>query len=218
MVAPAKKLLQDSGVIDSRGESDTIRLWESYRDQAVLWRSLALLQIPATFIMVVFALVMWSTRRTILNVPAKPLPGIYAAQELPDPEFIETATGFVNLIATYQPAVAQRQFLRAREVLQEPMLERFNREMLGTELKTIQNTSRTQIFFADPAKTKIFRKGSMVEVTIAGERLKTIAGRQLPPIETIFNISMTTIPRNDLNPYGIVITSVAFENATPDNE
>jgi len=213
-----QRLLKEASVIDSRKESDTIRVWESYRDQATLWRSIALLQIPTTLIIGILCLTLWQGRNITLNVPPKPLPGIYQAKEIPDSEFIDVATNFINLITTYQPAVAERQFNRAREMLVEPMLERFNREMMITELKTIQNTSRTQIFFMDPTKIKIFRQGNQVEVTMAGERLKSIAGRQLPSIETMFSVTLTTIPRNDLNPYGIVINNVAFDNVNNQRE
>src|SRR5690606_41834731 len=67
--------------IDGRSEADTIRLWENYREQALMWRALALLQIPATFIALVFALWIWNTRSITLEVPAKPLPGRYLAKD-----------------------------------------------------------------------------------------------------------------------------------------
>ncbi len=214
----AQKLLKDASIMDARKESDTLRLWENYRDQAVLWRALALLQIPTTAIIAVLCFTLYSNRKIELKVPAKPLPGIYTAQEIPDSEFIDVATNFINMIATYQPAVARRQFSHARQILQEPMLERFNREMMVTELKTIESTSRTQIFFVDPLKTRIFREGTTVDVTLTGERMKMIAGRQLPAVTTTFSIRMTTIPRNELNPYGIVINDVAFENMDASGE
>lgn len=208
----AKEIINDSRVIDSRGENDTLRLWENYRDQALLWRALALLQIPATLILVIFAFYLWGSQEITLNVPRNPLPGLYAAQEIPDTEFIDVATNFINLIATYQPAVARRQFQKAREILKEPMLEIFDREMIGTELKAIENTNRTQLFFVDPTKTSIERRDNHVFVTTIGDRLKIVAGKQLPVVLTKFQVSMTTIPRNDLNPYGIVVDNVTFEN------
>lgn len=211
-VKAAKGVIKDSELIDSRGETDTIRLWESYRDQALLWRALAILQIPATFVMAVFSLYIWSTREVILNVPRNPLPGLYAAQEIPDSAFIDVTTNFLNLIATYQPAVARRQFMKARESLKEPMLETFDREMVGTELKAIENTNRTQLFFVDPTKTKVERDDTHVQVTMIGDRLKIVAGKQLPVVITKFTVSMTLIPRNDLNPYGIVIDNVTSQN------
>ncbi|MEZ4753085.1 MAG: hypothetical protein R3A13_02105 [Bdellovibrionota bacterium] len=206
----ASKLIGDASVFDSRKDNDTIRLWEGYREQAMLWRALSLFQIPVTFIALVFALVLWNTRSVTLNVPAKPLPGLYAAHEIPDTEYINVATDFVNLVATYQPAVAERQFQEAQKMLVEPMLSKFNSDMFGIELSTITNTDRTQIFFADPTKTSLERtQNNEVIVVMSGERLKIISGRELPTAPTKFTIVMTTIPKNVLNPYGIVIKSVS---------
>lgn len=210
----AEKLINDSNVIDSRNETDTIRLWENYRDQALLWRALALLQIPSTLILAIFSCYLWATRSITLNVPAKPQPGLYLAEEINDSEFISVATEYINLIASYQPAVARRQFLKARELLKEPMLETFDREMVGTELKAIENTTRTQLFFVDPTKTQIVRQDNYVTVSMTGERLKLVAGKQLPVNMTKYTVIMTTIPRNSINPYGIVIENGMVENVT----
>ena len=84
---------------------------------------------------------------------------------------------------------------------------------MAVELKAIENTNRTQIFFADPSKTSIERYSDQeVVVTFAGERLKIVAGKELEPAKTKFAVTMTTVPRHKLNPYGIVITGVNFEN------
>jgi len=208
----AKDIIKSSELIDSRGETDTLRLWENYRDQALLWRSIAILQIPTTLIMTLFSFYIWGTREVILNVPRTPLPGLYASQEIPDSEFIDSATSFINLIATYQPAVARRQFIKARDNLKEPMLANFDQDMIGTELKAIENTNRTQLFFVNPTKTSLERQDNHVLVTMIGDRLKIVAGKQLPVVVTKFTVSMTTIPRNDINPYGIVIDNVSLQN------
>lgn len=208
----AKKVLKEASVIDARGQTDTIRLWENYRDQALLWRAIALLQIPATTVALIFSLFIWYNRTTVLHVPAKPLPGIYAAQEIPDTEFINVATEYVNLVGTYQPAVAKRQYQKARELLKEPMLTNFDRDMMDIELKAIETTNRTQIFFVDPTKTEIIREGADVHIRLTGERLKMVAGKELPLINTKYTISLTTIPRNTTNPYGIVVTNATSEN------
>jgi len=209
----ASQVLKDSGIVDSKKENDTIRLWESYRDQAILWRALTLIQVPATFIAIIFALVMWSTRSITLDVPHKPLPGLYAVQEIPDSEFTNTATNAINLIATYQPAVARRQFGKAREYLIEPMLTQFDTEMLDIELRAIEGSRVTQLFFADPTKTELTRMGRDVQVSMTGERVRYVSGRQTPTHTTTFTVTLTTIPRNDINPYGIVIKSITTKSA-----
>ena len=204
------QVVKDSKLLEAKKGDDTIRIWESYRDQAMLWRAISLLQIPATFIAVVFAILMWQTRAITLNVPARPLPGQYTVQQIPDVEFIETATGFINLIATYQASIARKQFAHAAEMTKEPFLTRFKKEMLEDELRAIEQTARTQIFFLDPTKTQIMRSddGGQVSVTLVGTRLKMISNKELPASITEFVVEMTTVPRNDLNPLGIVVSNV----------
>lgn len=209
-----KERVADTTLSATREGGDTIRLWENYKDQALLWRSIALLQIPATFIALLFALITYSTREITLSVPSKPVPGTYAAQDIPDSEYINVANSYINLIATYQPATARRQFETARAMLKEPLLSKFNEEMIASELPAIENSSRTQVFFSDPLKTKVTRSGNEVEVSITGDRWKVIAGAELPTVSSRFRVRMTTIPRNQINPYGIVISSVLFKADT----
>lgn len=207
-----KKITDGTLIKDSRGETDTVKLWENYREQAAMWRAIALFQMPTTFLLVIFSLVLWTGRSTTLNVPAKPLPGRYLAKEIPDTEFIEYATTFVNLIATYQPAVGRRQFEQARSMLKEPMLSRFDQEMMQIELKAIETTSRTQIFFIDPIKTKVTRLNEKeITVEFEGERQKIVAGKELPTTQARYAITLTTVPRQTVNPYGIVITNAIYE-------
>jgi hypothetical protein len=206
-----KEKVGDTQLSAGRTKNDTIRLWENYKDQALMWRSLALMQIPATAIALLFALVLWVTREITLQVPSKPLPGMYAAQDIPDNEFVDIANDYISLIATYQPATARKQFEAARAMLKEPLLTKFNTEMIGSELTAIETTSRTQVLFIDPLKTKVVRDGNNVTVTVIGERWKVIAGAELPTVTSRFRVTMTTNPRNPLNQYGIVITSVNFK-------
>ena len=207
-----RDVVADTRLNATRSQSDTIRLWENYKDQALLWRSLTLIQFPATFAALIFATVMWSTRVVNLTVPSKPEPGIHVAQDIPDTEFINAANTYVNLVATYQPVTARSQFSVARSMLKEPVYTQFNEEMMGAELGAIESTSRTQVFFTDPLRTKVTRNGNEVTVSLVGERWKVIAGSPLPTITSRFTISMSTIPRNPLNPYGIVITGVSFKS------
>ena len=212
-----KEAMRDASVIEARKETDTIRLWENYKDQALLWRSLALLQIPTTLIAVLFSMVLWHTRRITLQVPHQPLPGIYSATEIPNEKFIEAATDLVNLIASYTPANARSQFKRARDMLKEPLLSKFELEMMGSEIKQIESTNRSQVFFVDPSKIVVLRSpsGNDVLVHMQGERLKIVGGRGLPPLPTQFQVTMTTVPRNVLNPYGIVATNIDISNIDP---
>lgn len=206
-----KDVVAETRLSATRSESDTIRLWENYKDQALMWRSLSLIQFPATMAAIIFAFVMWCTREINLTVPSKPEPGIHAAQDIPDTEFVNAANTYINLIATYQPGTARNQFTVARSMLKEPLYTKFTDEMMGGELGAIESTSRTQVFFVDPLRTDIKRDGNDVVVTLVGERWKVIAGSALPTVTSRFTITLSTIPRNPLNPYGIVITNVVFK-------
>lgn len=200
----------DTQLTAARSQNDTIRLWENYKDQALMWRALSLIQLPTTFIAIIFALVMWSTREITLSVPSKPMPGMYAAQDIPDTDFVNMANDYVNLVATYQPNTARRQFEVARAMLKEPLLTKFNDENMGSELPAIETTLRTQVFFVDPLMTKVEREGNKVYVSISGERWKVIAGAPIPSVTSRYRLELTTIPRNPVNPYGIVITNIIF--------
>jgi hypothetical protein len=212
MAAPnVREVVADTRMNATRSESDTIRLWENYKDQALLWRSLSLIQFPMTCVALIFALVMWSTRVINLTVPSKPEPGIHVAQDIPDTEFLNAANTYVNLVATYQPGTARNQFTVASSMLKEPVYTKFKEEMMGAELGAIESTGRTQVFFTDPLRSRIARNGNDVTVSLVGERWKVIAGSSLPTVTSRFTITMSTIPRNPLNPYGIVITGVSFK-------
>jgi len=207
-----KKTVDNARVQEVRGTSDTVKIWEGYRDQALMWRALVLLQFPVTLSALIVAILIWQGRVTEVTVPEKPAPGIYHPREIPDKMFVEHATGFVNLVASYTPAIARRQFTAAREKLLEPLLSKFTQEIMGDELKTIESTNRSQIYFIDPTRTQVVRTENGVEVSFIGDRLKTIADRNLPTAVSQYIVTMKTIPRNDINPYGIIITNVSFQD------
>jgi hypothetical protein len=134
--------------------------------------------------------------------------------QLKDPEFIDVATEFVNLIGTYQPFTARRQFVEAQQKVVEPLLSKFNSDIMDTELRAIEATQRTQLFFADPQKTSVTRGSRDVTVTLEGDRMKVVAGKEFPSTKYVYQITMETRPRNRLNPYGIVVTSITSDKKT----
>lgn len=207
-----EKIIKSTEISDSQNKADTIRLWESYRDHALLWRAIALLQIPVTILVILLCFLMWSTRTVRVMVPRDVKPGMFAIRDVPDAEFLDYATDYINLVASYQPAIARRQFVAAREMLTEPVLSAFDRDMLNGELKTIETTGRTQIFYINPAKTKIERNDTAVNVEFEGDRLKIVAGQELPTVASTYKLTMKVLPRNKFNPFGIVVTNVEFKN------
>lgn len=196
----------------NRNRSDTLRMWERYQDDAIMWRAVALLQIPTTLITVIFAITLWMTRSVVVNIPPKPAPGTYAMNEIPDSEFVTEATEFVNLIASYQPLNARRQFNEAATRTVEPFLNLFVNKVVPNELSTIEATSRSQFFFVDPTKTKITYHDDHVSVTLFGERVKVVAGQELPGLNSQYTVSMRIVPRHKLNQYGIAVVGVEFND------
>ena len=196
--------------VEGRAGADTIRLWESYREQAFMWRALALLQMPATALAIAAALIMYFFADTIIEVPERPQPGHYSVKQLPDSEFISVATETVNLIASYQPAVARNQFRSARKFLWEPALSVFETDMMGEELRAIEETGRSQLFFINTRQTKVERFPDLdkVVVRLSGTRQKLIGNQPLPATHLVYYVKMTTIPRNTHNEYGIVVIDV----------
>jgi hypothetical protein len=205
-------IMRDSAIRHSPSENDTIRLWESHKEQALIWRALCLLQVPVTFVAIIAALVMFFNRRPIINVPERPLPGLYSADEIPAVEFENYASEYLNLVATYQPTVARRQFQAAKDMLWGEIIQTYETEMMETELKMIENTKRTQIFFKDPTATKVVRDGRNVVVTLVGDRQKIQAGKEINALRSEYTVVMTTVPKNKFNPYGIVIINVSLKN------
>ncbi len=130
--------LKDVEKTPTRTGADTVRLWERYRDQALLWRALALLQIPTTFLAIGAALIMFFFADTVIQVPEKPEPGMYSVKQLPDAQFISAATRVVNSIATYQPETARIQFTDTRKMLWQPALGKFDEEMMQKEIQAIE--------------------------------------------------------------------------------
>ena len=196
--------------VGGRAGTDTIRLWEGYREQAHLWRALSLIQFPATVMAIAIALIMYYFADTIITVPHAPQPGHYSLTQLPDSEFINAATTVINLIANYQPAIARRQFKTARKYLWEPALTQFEEVMMGSELSSIERTKRSQLFFINPRLIRVERAPQFdaVVVRVQGLRQRLIGNRPIAVQEMQYLVKMTTIPRNVHNEHGIVITDI----------
>jgi hypothetical protein len=210
------KDLRQIEVVEGRAGADTLKLWEHYRDHAFMWRAIALFQLPATFLAILAAVLMYYTADTKIEVPERPQPGMYSIKQLPDSEFIDVATKLINLITTYQPHSARQQFFSARKFLWEPALSEFENAYVKGELRVIEETSRSQIFFIDPKQIKIERHRDVdrVVVRLPGVRQKLLGQKPLPPDEMVFYVKMTTIPRNIHNEYGIVVVDMRLETRT----
>lgn len=212
--------------VEGRSGADTIRLWEGFREQAVLWRALALLQIPTTALAILAALIMFKYSDTIIEVPPQPQPGIYSVKELPDSAFINVSQEVVNLIATFQPDRVELQYGMARKYLWEPALTAVQQYMKET-IPQIKQTRKSQIFMINPSLTRVERKDDRQEVVVSLRGvLHKLIGSQglsnrekgLAPEDRVYEISMTTIPRNEANEYGIVVRGIKVLTPTATEE
>lgn len=199
--------------VAGRAGSDTVKLWDSYREQAYLWRALMLLQLPATVLAIALAFVFYISKDTIIEVPQNPQPGYYSVDKLPDKLFVSFAEEIVNLIASYQPTTARKQFTLARSYLWEPALSSFEEEMMAKELRAIEETRRSQMFFSarDLIKVERFPDKEYVIVRIPGVRQKLIGTTELQSEEWAYYVKMTTIPRNVYNEYGIIAFDIRLD-------
>ena len=204
--------------VDGRAGADTFRLWESYKEQAFLWRIVALFQLPITFVAVIFGLVTYFTADIVIEPPETPQPGMYSVKQLPDSEFLKVATDVVNLIATYQPNTAERQFRKAREYLWEPALSEFENVFIKNNVRVVNEQSRSQAFLINYDLINVRRYPSldMVIVRIPGTRLSLI-GRKPLDDEIAFYLKMTTIPRSAYNPSGIIVFDVRIKKQTSED-
>ena len=204
--------------VDGRAGADTFRLWESYKEQALLWRIIALVQIPITLVAVIFGLITYITADIVIEPPETPQPGMYSIKNLPDSEFLKVATEVVNLMATYQSNTAERQFRKAREYLWEPALSEFERVFVKEHVRAVNEQSRSQAFLINNDLVNVRRYPSldMVIVRIPGTRLSLIGKKPLDD-EIAFYLKMTTIPRSAYNPSGIIIFDVRIKKQTSED-
>jgi len=81
------------------------------------------------------------------------------------------------------------------------------------DLKEINDTKRTQVFFVSDGQVKIERRPDLdvVIVRIPGTRQRMMGRKPLPAEELVYYVTMSTIPRNTQNQYGIIITSVILK-------
>lgn len=205
---PFKKDLSQPENTERRLGPDPLVLWQSYKEQATLWRALALLQLPATFLAVITAFVMFLYKDTIVEVPPKPAPGFYSVSEIPDAAFINVANNVANLYYTYKPDIASQQYNILKRFFWEPLLSNFD-EGSKRILENISQTRRSQTFVVDETFTNVVRLAGEDRVTVEmrGVGYRFTGSEESTPRKISLKMVMTTVPRNVLNPYGIVVTN-----------
>lgn len=198
---------------EKRVGPNTIDLWEAHREQASLWRILAILVLPATLLSLGIMFLVWFAGDIRVEIPPKPEVPYYKVDQVPDKEFIAIASQVTSLLSSYRAYEARRQFEYARQFLWEPALKQFTLQWLGQELPLIEQTQRSQVFYASPHQIKIEREKNFVWVRYPGTRQKFLGNELNSKDEIIWWFRMTTIPRNIHNNYGIVINDIKVERS-----
>jgi hypothetical protein len=204
--------------VDGRSGADTFRLWEAHKEQAFFWRIVALAQMPITIVSLIFALIVYSTADIIIEPPEAPQPGMYSINRLPDSEFLKMGVDIVNLIGTYQPASAEKQFRTVRLFLWEPALSEFEKIFLDKEIPIIKDLKRSQAFMInnDLVQVQRYPNQDMVIVRIPGTR-QMLIGKSPLDDEVTYYLKMTTIPKSPYNPKGIVVFDVRIKKQTAED-
>jgi len=200
-----KDLIQATNPEQNKKEGDLIKVWENYLEKAYFWRALFFLQIPITIFALVLASVIFINRNITLNVPAVPKPGIYSPESIPDVEFINFATNFVNLVFNVNSGNIERNFETAKIFLAPQPQEAFSNIFFKQEIPIVKTTGASQVFIIDPLKTIVKRQGSLVQVTFTGERIRFLAGRETRYSFASTEVTLRTLPHTNLNPYGIAV-------------
>ncbi len=201
------KDLIESTKTDTKKDGDLIRRWEDALQKANFWRAMFLLQLPVSVFALVLAAVIFINRNITLNVPKAPLPGTYAIQDVPDYEFINFAINFANLVFSFTPANIEPQYKIAMRFLAPTAQKTFSEYFLKQEVGIVKTTSVSQIFNINPFKIKVQRDKNTVYVTLGGERIRLIAGKETRVSEAYTQIVLRTFPHNNLNPYGIMVVN-----------
>lgn len=214
--------------ISAEESANIQRVNRLYREQSYMWRALALMQIPTTFIALVVAIVMYVSSNIIVDVKPRPAPGYFLAEELPEQEFIKYGIEFVNLISSYQPMTAKNQFNYALNFLQGEYYSIFKQRYLEgrdgeqSRLMEIDTLQRAQMFFinrdlvtATLEQDELDSRNDRVIVRIPGEAYVFLGGQlQANRIEYgVYYLTLQTIPTSVFNKNGISIIDVRFEKA-----
>jgi hypothetical protein len=190
--------------------SDRLRVLNTARDHAHFWRALALVQFPSLIIAIFGAVTMFFFAKTSIEITEKPQPAQFSVSQLPDSEFLYIAKEVVNRISSFQPITARIQFKNVRRYLWEPALSTFEEFIINKELKVIEDTGRSQMFFPVEELIRVEREADSekVVVRIPGLKQKLIGMTPVPVEELAYFITMTTIPNNVINRRGVVVTKI----------
>lgn len=211
---PAQATEQD----EQRDLRAVIETGEKNRRAALRWRVLSVLQFPITLICLFYMLVWYAGGETIMKIPARPDPTILETEDLPDPEFVNVAVQFLNLVATYQPFTAREQFETARKLLADPASTEFEKTYIDQELPTIEESGRSGLFTFDinDIETERDEKTSKVSVRVPGLRQQFVGKNELPRQEMVYYFDLSVMKDAPVENYGILIVDIAVKEGRLD--
>ncbi|MCS6961307.1 MAG: type IV conjugative transfer system protein TraE, partial [Deltaproteobacteria bacterium] len=112
---------------------------------------------------------------------------------------------FANLVFSYTPTSIERQYATAKFYLAPSTQAAFADIFFKQEIPVVKTTGTSQMFIIDPLKAKVEREKSVVKVTLGGERIRILAGRETRHTMATTEIVLRTFPHNNLNPQGILV-------------
>ncbi|MDR2338343.1 MAG: hypothetical protein LBE20_06865 [Deltaproteobacteria bacterium] len=199
-------------------------LASGFREQSYLWRMLSLIQVPATLVAVITAIVLYLTANIIVHVDPKPSPGYYLTDQVPDKEFVLYAVEFANLISTFNAKTAEAQFEYASKFLSPQFYHDFrekylNKKDLNSEIMLATKLEKTQMFFIDKYFIRVKRiaaenpVNNKVEVRLYGNFTKFVKknARLVTNTEVVLYVYLQTVPYTVFNPNGVVITGFEYQ-------
>lgn len=190
-------------------EKDLNKVTAAYKMQSYFWRWVSLFQIPFLFFLLLFFLNLYISRDTIINVPDRPFEGYKEVSQLSDSEFINFAQDFFNLVGTFQPTIAEKQFETASTFLVGQKREEFKRDFLQTKLVEVRETSRTEELILEKENIALTRGPSgsnYVDIVASGYRRILIKQEELRPENAQIFIRIETSKDIENNQYGLYIS------------
>ena len=211
----AELLAAEQALAETPPAAEPERMEKGFKEQAYIWRTSAIVQMPVAALSIAVSLAMYFFADTVVEVHHKPEHGYHTGGQLNNSELINAATTVVNLVATYQPAIARRNFTSAQRFLIEPALSEFEETMMQKEAPKIEQTRRSQTFMVIPSGVRVerFPGADYAVVSVPGERTTWIANKKLVPEYMTYFVKLTATPQNLSNQYGLVASDLRLRKA-----
>ncbi len=166
------------------------------------WKATTLVSSALTVAAVWYA---WSAYRWCAPCPPLPLPLPGPFYEIPDQEFTSVAVQFLSLAETFDAGSAEGNFRKALSIVHANEYSKLSSRFLTDQLPRIRQNIEEQRFYVDLASLAALRERNVMKVDVRGilKIKKSSNEEQVVPVHYI--VELTTVPRNPVHPYGIVV-------------